>query len=96
MPPFTSPAHRNQSAYNRMLEPTNRRGNTKPYRFSVSFGALSPFGQNNNSYGNNPRITAGSSSIFIIAKSAEPASLSEAPMCQTVLSTIRKRSCDFL
>ena len=47
-------------------------------------------------YGNSPRMTAGLSSIFIIAKSAELASLSEAPMCQAVLSTIRKRSCDFL
>ena len=47
-----------------------------------------PFGN----YGNNPRMTAGSSSIFIIAKSAEPTSLIDAPMCHTVLSTIRKRS----
>ena len=46
--------------------------------------------------GRSDRITRGSSSIFIIAKSAEPASLSEAPMCQTTSSTIRNRSCDFL
>ena len=47
-------------------------------------------------YSSSPRMTAGSISIFIIAKSAEPASLSEAPMCQTVLSMMRKRSCDCL
>ena len=46
-------------------------------------------------YGSNAKMTDGSSSIFISAKSAEPASLSEAPMCHTVLSMMRKRSCDF-
>ena len=46
--------------------------------------------------GSNERITDGSSSIFMSAKRDAPASLSEAPICQTVLSVTRKRSCDFL
>ena len=81
-------------------QPTNRRINrhktaasskpAPPFFISPTNRGKSPH------HGNKERMTAGSISIFIIAKSAEPASLSEAPMCQTVLSTIRKRSCDFL
>ena len=48
------------------------------------------------SHGSNARMTFGSSSIFMTAKSAEPASLSDAPTCQAVLSAMMKRSCDFL
>ena len=46
-------------------------------------------------HGSRLRMTDGSSSIFINAKIRAPASFGEAPMCQTVLSTMRKRSCDF-
>ena len=47
-----------------------------------------PFGN----YGNNPRMTSGSSSIFISAKMRAPASFEDAPTCQVVLSTMRNLS----